>query len=470
MSGLAIGLAFLLGFGVGFSGVVVCGGLALLLRARAATSTIAATAMLTAATMGALWAQSTGSLEASRLETGGFEGTVRVVEGPFLTSNGQRFVVQGNASLGERLCAYAGPAPQPHVGDRLFVSGHVTLPHDLPDIGSAALRARNCTAQLSAEHVVVVTQGKGLGATLSRFRTGLTAFLMQAAPGDAGALLSGLVTGDDGGLTRTASSAFLSSGTTHVTAISGANFAMLVLLLGVMATGAMKRSIWFVGTATAVIWLFALMVGLQPSALRAALLASAVLLGRRLGRVPDLLTLTVLLACAQILVRPHDFDTLAFRLSIAATVALIVVFDGSERFGERSWGASLALSVMAAQLATLPILAATMGTMSGVGLLANLLVGPLASLAFPIALLGGLVGSIAPWIGEIVLLPAIWLANLMIAFVEWTDRHLPGTVQLGEPIRSAIALMALACWLAIFTISGDLRRMARHASAVVRNW
>jgi competence protein ComEC len=307
-------------------------------------------------------------------------------------------------------------------------------------------------------------------AQLSRMRTSLSDFLMRSAPGDTGALLSGLVTGDDGGLTEEASDAFLSSGTTHITAISGANFAILTLLLGVMASGAMRRSLWFIGIVVGVIWLYAAMVGMQPSAMRAALLATAVLAGRWLGRIPDLLTLTVLLASMQILIRPQDFQTLAFQLSVSATVALIVVFDGSERVGGRSWLAGLALCVLAAQLATLPVLAAKLGTISGIGLLANLVVGPLASLAFPLALVGGLVGELAPWIGEVVLLPAIWLADLTVATVRWFGDHLPGSVQLGEPVPGAIVMLSAVCWLAILALSGDLRRVVRHAWSLIRNW
>jgi len=426
--------------------------------------------MVGLALAGAAWASTNEAAPSARVPPGGFEGVATVVEGPFLTQGGQRFILRGESTSNQDVCVYAGVSPRPHTGDSVFAVGRITLPQDLSEIGRAALNARGCTAQLSADRVIVVAPGRGLMAQLSRMRTSLSDFLMRSAPGDTGALLSGLVTGDDGGLTEEASDAFLSSGTTHITAISGANFAILTLLLGVMASGAMRRSLWFIGIVVGVIWLYAAMVGMQPSAMRAALLATAVLAGRWLGRIPDLLTLTVLLASMQILIRPQDFQTLAFQLSVSATVALIVVFDGSERVGGRSWLAGLALCVLAAQLATLPVLAAKLGTVSGIGLLANLVVGPLASLAFPLALMGGLVGELAPWIGEVVLLPAIWLADLTVATVRWFGDHLPGSVQLGEPVSGAIFMLSAVCWLAILALSGDLRRMVRHAWSLIRDW
>ena len=470
MTGLAIGLAFLASFGFGFASVVLWCGLAILLRARQALSISAAIAVVAAALVGAMWAHENRSELVPTMSAGAYEGIARIIDGPFLTQSGQRFIIRGESTQRQDVCVYAASSPRPHAGDLVFISGRVTLPQDLSEIGQAVLRTRDCTVQLQSQNLVIVETGSGIQAQLSRFRTDLSDFLMQAAPGDTGALLSGLVTGDDGALSDEASNAFLNSGTTHITAISGANFAVLTLLLGVMATGAMRRSLWFIGMATGVIWLYAAMVGMQPSALRAALLASAVLIGRWLGRVPDLLTLTLLLASAQIVLRPHDFYTLAFQLSISATLALIVVFDGSGRMGDRSWTMSLVLSVVAAQLATLPILAAALGTANGISLFANLAIGPLASLAFPVAVVGGLVGQLTTWLGEIVLLPAIWIGDAMIAIVTWYGANLPGAVQLGAPVPGATAVLFVACWAIVFGMSGDLRRMSQHGWALIRNW
>jgi competence protein ComEC len=470
MTGILIGVAFLAGFGLGAAAVVVCIGLALLLRARGSLSTVAAAIVVVASVGGAVWAQTADAVNPVTFESGGFEGVAQVVDGPYLTQRGLRVVLQGDSTQGQRICAYGAASPRPIAGDTVFLSGSMTMPDDLSDIGRAALQARDCVAQLRVEQFVIVTGGNGIASSLSQFRTDLSDDLMQAAPGDTGALLSGLVTGDDGALSDSASTAFLESGTTHITAISGANFAVLTLLLGVMATGAMRRSLWFILIATGAICLYAAMVGAQPSALRAALLATAVLVGRWIGRIPDLLTLTILLAAAQILIRPNDFSTLAFQLSVAATLALIVVFDGRERLGGTSWPATLLLSVVAAQLATLPILASRIGTVSGVGLVANLIVGPLASLTFPIALVGGLVGRASPRIGDTLLLPAIWLGDVTIATVTWIGRNLPGSVQLGEPVTAANAVLAFVCWGAIVAMSGDLRRMGAHGARIIRDW
>lgn len=470
MAGLAIGSAFLTGFGFGTMALVVWSGMCLVLALRHHLSSSLCIVILLAAAAGGVLADRAISGGDQPLPGGAFHGRLRVVNGPFLTRSGQRFTAAPPESPVVLLCVYAPPGPRPFTGDLLIASGIVTQLEDLPESGRAALKSRSCQSQLRAQSMAILDRGRGVEWLVSRYRVALAQFLMRAAPGDTGALLSGLATGDDGALSEPASHAFRNSGTSHITAISGANFAMIVLLLGILASGSLRRNPGFILMATVAIWTYALLVGLQPSVFRAALLATAVLIGRWLGRAPDLLTLTILLAAAQVAIRPNDFDTLGFQLSLAATLALIVVFDGREHQEGRSTVSTIVLSVVAAQLATMPILALRLGTVSGIGLLANMVVGPLAALTFPVALAGALIGQISAGVGIAILQPAILAARTMLDIVLWADSHLPNTVQLGPPTAAAALITTLACWIPIFWMSGDLRRMARHWRIQVRAW
>jgi ComEC/Rec2-related protein len=468
--GLALGIAFLTGFGLGPAAVVVWLGVGLVVLTRHSITLVAFLAILVLVSTGAVYGVRQDAGNPTSATPGSFEGTIKIADGPYLTRSGQRFLAHVETMPDLAICAYAESTPRAFTGDLMFASGQIAGKSDLSAIGQAAAGARGCDAQLSIDSMVLVEAGHGFGASTARFRVDLSRFLMRSAPGDTGALLSGLITGDDGGLSKRANDAFLSTGTTHITAISGANFTIIILLLGVLATGAMRRNAVYLVTAVMVIWLYALMVGLQPSALRAALLATAVLLGRWMGRRPDLLTLTVLLAAVQIAVRPHDFHTLAFQLSIAATVALILVFGVGEQESSRLWPASLILAVIAAQLATIPILAWKIGTLSLTGLFANLIVGPAAEVVFPIALFGALLGQINSTLGEMVLLPAEWICQAIVAFVERVDSHAPGSVQLGTPTVAAIAVLCAVCWVGIALMSQDLRRTTRHGLSAIKSW
>ena len=151
-------------------------------------------------------------------------------------------------------------------------------------------------------------------------------------------------------------------------------------------------------------------------------------------------------------------------------MALILVFSAGTQELEQSWAKSLVLAVIAAQLATIPILAWTIGTLSLTGLVANLIVGPAAGVAFPIALTGAFIGQVSPTFGVLVLLPAEWLCQGTVAFVEWVDRYAPGSVQLGSPTVAAIAVLCTFCWIGICLMSSDARRTARYGLAALKSW
>ena len=141
--------------------------------------------------------------------------------------------------------------------------------------------------------------------------------------------MTGLLIGDDSALTYESQEAFLVTGTTHITAVSGANFAILVTLASMLAGTAGVRRKWsWILVVAAAIWTYAILVGLPPSAVRAALMASLALLAARFGRIPDFLTLLMVSVMAQLFARPDDLHTLSFQLSVCATLALILVFSG----------------------------------------------------------------------------------------------------------------------------------------------
>ena len=62
-------------------------------------------------------------------------------------------------------------------------------------------------------------------------RAEMSESLRRLVPGDAGALLAGLVVGDDSALSRERETAFTNSGTTHLTAVSGSNLALIAGML-----------------------------------------------------------------------------------------------------------------------------------------------------------------------------------------------------------------------------------------------
>ena len=106
----------------------------------------------------------------------------------------------------------------------------------------------------------VIDSSPSVQRAVADLRTRLGTVLRRSAPGDAGVLLSGLVTGDDDGFSPERKNAFIRTGTTHLTAVSGSN---LALVAGILAT---------VGSATIgrhrASWQFVTILGIWAYALR----------------------------------------------------------------------------------------------------------------------------------------------------------------------------------------------------------
>jgi ComEC/Rec2-related protein len=219
-------------------------------------------------------------------------------------------------------------------GDRVYFTGTLT-PLDvlLPGV-SSAYAARGIWASAYVGNLTVDARGHGFRRWLAEQREKIGNDIQEVAPGDSGALLTGFVTGDDSRLAERISNRFVATGTSHITAISGANFGVLLIVLTTIGrwSGVRRRWYWQI-TVIAIVWFYAALTGLMPPAFRAAVVATGVVLAFRAGRRPDLVTLILLSAAIEVAIRPADIATLSFRLSLVSSLALALVVQGSIRMG-----------------------------------------------------------------------------------------------------------------------------------------
>ena len=480
MTGVTTGGAFLLGAAMGWS---VVGAVALIVglvlwavpgqRQRGG----AALAIFAAVSLGAWRGEAAPALNSPPWidEAGGARG--RVASAPTASGRSQQFALAVEAVFIDRawtdaegtICTTVAPYPIVHLNDTVTIRG---APRHLADETpgyQAALQARGCAATLFGSATVRETSASPWRQPAAAARRALASSLQGAAPGDAGALLSGLVTGDDQALSPARRDAFIQTGTTHITAVSGSNLALLVTIAATLgtATGWRRRAIWQ-ATTLAALWGYAVLVGLGPPTLRAALVASAAVLASRFGRRPDFVTLIVLAGALMVAIEPAQLWRLSFQLSFAASLALAAVLVGSAATGVMGWGSTALLAVAAAQIATLPILVLAFDTVSVASLPANLLIGPLVTLAFPLAALAGLVALISPALGDAIAFPAHLAADAIIMIVEalgtagWALLPLP----LASPAHAS--LITLAATVLIVALSTEGRRAATRLGRSTR--
>lgn len=204
-------------------------------------------------------------------------------------------------------------------------------------------------------------------------------------------LLPGLVVGDTSMGESGVDEQFRRAGLTHLLAVSGANFALIVgtaVLLAALVAGSVRVTV-AVGLVVTVA--FAVLVQLSPSVIRAAIMGGigllAMVASRRREAIPALAAAVVV----ALLVWPTLAVDAGFAMSVAATAALIVWSPHLrdrllERGVPRGAADAVAMAVVA-YLATAPLVAMISGRLSLTAVLANLAVAPVIPV---VTLLGAL--------------------------------------------------------------------------------
>lgn len=298
-------------------------------------------------------------------------------------------------------------------GQWLKVKGTV-VPQLRSDLTAATIRVRGDPDPVGEPPLVQRSAG--------RIRAALADTATLAVPPDEAALLAGMVLGDVSGISPALSAELRAAGLTHLTAVSGANFAILcgAVLLLLQAMG-LPRPVTIALTAFAVV-AFVVLVRPSPSVVRAAISGAIGLWALARGRPGTALSTLCAAVLLALLYRPAFAVDLGFALSVAATAGLILLAPPIGAWlEERGVPRLLALAVaiaFAAQLVTAPLVALLSGRLSLVAVVANLLVAPVVA---PITLIGMAATLLAPF------MPTVSVALLRAAWPElWWLRAVAG--------------------------------------------
>ena len=467
MTGIAVGAAALTGVVLGWWSVLAIAAVASFALAMRANGEFGARCLLIflVAAIGA-WRGGDRTEPLAANVVPGNASSWTVLNAPARTGQRQYFVAASidherpEARRGSvRTCVTARAFPAVHLDDVVRLTGESRAAVDVSPSQRAALAARGCDATLFAESQEILDSRPSLGRVVAELRSRIGISLRSSAPGDAGVLLTGLVTGDDAGFSPGRRAAFLASGATHLTAVSGSNLALVAAILTTAGTVTLgrHRRLFGVGIVSG-IWGYAMLTGMYVPTVRAAIVASAAILAFHFGRRADFPTLILLAAGIMVLLDPNYIDALGFRLSVAASLALAIVLHGMIDRDRASRPALIVGATTAAQIATLPFLLTTFGTVSITSLPANIVVAPLAAFAMPIAALAGVAGLVWPPLGEAIAAPATLAAAALIGAVDFFGAS-GGYLSVGVPPLGATIILGATGALLLVLMSGDVMRM-----------
>ena len=296
-----------------------------------------------------------------------------------------------------------GVRVQTHVPIRVTTSEHVTW---LP---GTVIRCSGLLYSSSEQKVVGLLAVRGLCSVLHEADwIERTAGLIRAAlrgvcirlHSSAGNLIPGLVLGDISLESHPFVVTMLSSGLTHLTAVSGENFAIIAASLSWLLQWMIPRARVRVIISACVLAGFIIVVRPSPSVLRAGVMVAAMLFAQVRGVRASPLPSLGLAISFLIFLNPFEATDPGFALSVAATGGIILfqhrITLGLERFFPVHRFAKiyeiLAIPI-AANVLCLPIAIAISGQLSLVSLITNVLVEPAI---VPVTVIGCIAAVVTP--------------------------------------------------------------------------
>jgi competence protein ComEC len=309
---------------------------------------------------------------------------------------------------------------------------------------------------------------------------------VEELPADARALVPALVVGDTTLTPEELTDAMRATGMSHLSAVSGSNLA--ILLTAVMAvvvhTPIRRRLRMLVGLAVIVV--FIVIARPEPSVMRAAAMGAVGVLAfsraRSAAGLPALSATVVLL----LVIDPWLARSYGFVLSTLATLGLILF---ARPWGRAIWqrlpgrarlppyvGDALAIPV-AAHVMTAPVVVLLQGSVSTVGVLANLLAAPLVAPATLGGAATALVASASPTLGAWLAWSAALPAWLIARIARWAVTVPGGTLPWpdgppGALLLAGIMVVAVLCgpWLVWAARARPTPSVVALALAVALGW
>lgn len=205
------------------------------------------------------------------------------------------------------------------------------------------------------------------------------------------ALLGGFLLGDTSHLDGLDVERMRRAGLSHFVAVSGSNVALflgaLFLVAGPLGWSSRRRA----ALGLAGLGFFVLLIGPDPSVVRAAAMAGLALLARPFGLRPDIWQVMGAAVALLLVTSPELAFSLGFQLSVAATAGVVIGAGWFPRLRPEWVGAALGASC-GAQLAVAPILLLAIGSIPLWSPVANVLSAPLVVAATALGGAGAVIG------------------------------------------------------------------------------
>jgi len=313
---------------------------------------------------------------------------------------------------------------------------------------------------------------------LSRYLERTLHLGLEDEPKLAGAL-AGMVIGERSEIPTETYKDFQRTGVFHVFAINGLHVGLVTgIVLIVLRLARIPRR-WCAVAAVPVLVLYVFATGAHPGAVRALIMACALLVGWMLVRPTDVLNSLAAAALVILLYDPTQLFNSGFQLSFSVVLAIVTLTPRIEgrlmpliatdpflpeefvptwrkKLGRRlRWVIQLLSCSVAAWLGLVPLMALYFNLFTPISIIANLLVIPLLGCIIALGLLAALAHAASTWLALTLNNANSLLIVLMVRGVDWLGAVPFGHRFVQAPpvwfvwVYYAVGVLALSRWISV---------------------
>ncbi|MFC4618054.1 DNA internalization-related competence protein ComEC/Rec2 [Camelliibacillus cellulosilyticus] len=265
-------------------------------------------------------------------------------------------------------------------------------------------------------------------------------------------IIGALVFGDRAQMDPDLIDAYQNLGLIHLLAISGLHVGIVIgaLYIVLLRFGWMKEHVRLF-LLVIVLPFYAILTGLAPSVLRAALMIAVVLALSFIKYKPPPLSVLSFACLLLLFFHPAVLYDVGFQLSFLVTFAIVLSAPTiMSRYSSRAVQTLMMTAI--AQIATLPILLSNFYAVSFLGFFLNVIYIPYISvIILPLSIFTFLIVWLLPGFGSL----STSLLNTLVSPAHdallWANQLHSFTVVTGELGGMALLLLCVGCWLVLFT-------------------
>lgn len=362
-------------------------------------------------------------------------------------------------------------------GDEASVSGKLKKPDVITDdLGrqfdySKYLAKDDIYYTMSFAKADLIARGKGnpIRSFLIKIKTAFDKRTKAILSEPESSLLSGLLIAGKQALPKTVLEDFRRAGVVHIVVLSGFNITVVAefffLIFGTIFLFFRSRKTYLPGVASVLgIILFVAMAGASASIVRAAIMALVAVGGKLTHRQYHAGRALVFAAFLMFMQNPKVliFDP-SFQLSFMATLGMIYLTPLVERYLQKvpvKFGLREMISVtLATQFAVLPFIIYSMGNISLVSLLANILILPIV----PFTMLVGFISTLVAFVAPVVAIPFTIVSHVLLSWML-SVAHFLGNLKF-----SYVQIPDFSVWLMLLSYAAIIVLFLRLRNSPVRS-